>query len=68
MLNFIENKNVSFERKFINKYIKENKVNFYKFNKTWMCLDHCKDLDKLKLFLRKKKNYKKNSEEIFSMG
>ena len=55
MLNFIENKNVSFERKFINKYIKENKVNFYKFNKTWMCLDHCKDLDKLKLFFKKKK-------------
>lgn len=55
MLKFIENKNISFERKFINKYIKENKVNFYKFNKTWMCLDHCKDLDKLKLFFKKKK-------------
>ena len=34
MLKFIVNKNQSFEEKFINKYIKENKVNFYKFNKT----------------------------------
>ncbi len=53
IFNFLDNRNVMFEREPMNKVIKTKKIFAYKHRGFWMCVDNLRDLENLKEYLKK---------------
>ncbi len=53
IFNFLDNRNVMFERDPMNKLIKTKKIFAYKHRGFWMCVDNLRDLENLKEYLKK---------------
>jgi len=54
LIKMINNKNLPFEEEIVQKYIKKNKVNYFKHKGLWQCLDNPKEYQILKSLFKKK--------------